>query len=66
MRYFLDNIRASLLSITGAVTGTAIGEIEPVTNYALNTFFEHTAWTVGILAGIFSIIKTIRDLRQKK
>jgi multidrug efflux pump subunit AcrB len=68
----IDPLKSAITSIVSATFGTftnycaAFGPIGFISLQAANTFFQHLAWTVAILAGIVSIINGCRQWHLKK
>lgn len=62
---FVRHSRTAVTSLSATTVGTALHQAQGVAEPAINTFFQHAAWTVGIVAGLLSIAKYIRDLRRK-
>lgn len=62
---FVRQSRSAVTSLSAASVGTALQQTQAMSEPAVNTFFQHMAWTVGIVAGLLSIAKYIRDLRRK-
>ena len=62
MNDILDCIRptiTSIISVFGAFTGTLTSVAMPFCD--INTGFQHAAWTIAIIAGMFSIMNYIRN-----
>jgi hypothetical protein len=60
------NTRQALLSLFFCTTGEAIGEFDRVISNNITTGFQHAAWTIGIIAGIVSIMNGIASLRDRR
>lgn len=66
----INEIRAAVVSIGGATAGTVVGAVETVAQPSwfatCAPYFQVVAWSVAILAGIVTIIKAIRNDRDKR
>jgi len=68
----IDPLKSAVTSIVSATFGTftnycaAFVPLGFISLQAANTFFQHLAWTVAILAGLVSIINGVRTWRKKK
>ena len=66
----IDPLKSALTSLLSAGFGTltkyvALIPTGVITLEATNTFFQHAAWLVAILAGIVSIINGVRQWHFK-
>lgn len=61
---FFNNTRQALLSLFFCSTGEAIGAVEKASMYSsdITVAFQHTAWTIGIIAGIVGIVNGIQNI----
>jgi hypothetical protein len=72
MIHDIDPMKSAVTSIVSASFGTftnycaAVSPIGFISLQAANTFFQHLAWTVAILAGLVSIINGVRTWKKKK
>lgn len=66
----VNEIRAAVVSITGATAGTVVGAVKTVAQPSWFThcapYFQVCAWSVAIIAGIVTIFKAIRNDRDKR
>lgn len=67
----IDPLKSAAASIGSAAAGsfTKYYCFAPIGFFSLetaNTFFQHAAWSVAIIAGIVSIINGVRTWKKKK
>ena len=74
MGEIFGGLRGFIISAVSALFGTGLRAAETTITTAtdpawfclLSPILQTVAWTVAILAGIFTIIKAIRDLKRKR
>lgn len=67
----IDPIKSAITSMASAAAGTiskyfAFLQISFISLEAVNTLFQHLAWTVAIFAGIVSIVNGVRGWFKRK
>jgi len=64
LNYITNTIKLSITSLTSAAVGTGYVIIEDSQLSAVNTAFQHAAWSVAILAGLMTMINLFFPLRR--
>jgi len=64
----ISSIKSALVSITGAITGTAISQINYLLDNGLtiDSVLQRGAWTIAMLAGIVAIVNGVRKWKKPK
>lgn len=67
----IDPMKSAITSIASAAAGSvskyaAFLQFGFISLESANTFFQHLAWTVAIIAGIVSIVNGVRQWKFRK
>ena len=64
----ISSIKSAIVSITSAITGTAINQVDNLMDSGLtiDNILQRGAWTIAILAGMVAVVNGVRKWKKPK